>query len=146
MELDVIQTALGGQRAVYNGVRVKTIPKPLRLFNKNRSYAFRGTVYLAPNILNGGPDEAVRTLRHEYGHTRQYARLGFCRYLFGIFLPSMTHTPREHYYSQKWEVTADAFGDVDRAGTGEAHLPGAEKDGEDYLRHLERRLDSRRQR
>ncbi len=61
------------------------------------------------------------TVKHEYGHTLQFEKLGFWGFTFQVAIPSvkgyllstMDKLPI-NYYSQPWEYEADKLGGVDR--------------------------------
>lgn len=69
--------------------------------------------------------ESIKTVQHEYGHTVQFKKLGLARYIAHIAIPSMNSTVAvEEYYDQLWEVSADAYGGVDRKHDLETYQAG----------------------
>ena len=52
------------------------------------------------------------TVRHEYGHTRQFAEMDPITYALMIGIPSWLNFGSGPYYDKPWEVTADIYGGV----------------------------------
>ena len=77
----------------------------------DRSFNFI-ILFISRNLSAG--DEASRDIvRHEYGHTIQYDRLGPVAYYRHIGKPSMASAVAgDLYYEQPWEVFADVEGGV----------------------------------
>ena len=75
-------------------------------------------------------------LKHEWGHTVQYASMGPINYLLYIAIPSVKGYKSDlstlDYYSQPWEYTADRFGGV----SGRQYREGAEEAGWRYYRDV----------
>ena len=71
-------------------------------------------------------------LKHEWGHTVQYASMGPINYLLYVAIPSVKGYKSDlstlDYYSQPWEYTADRFGGV----SGRQYREGAEEAGWRY--------------
>ena len=85
-------------------------------------------LFISPELA-AGDQNAIDTVKHEYGHTEQLKRLGLPAYLKAIGYPSMkSDMPGSAYYSLPWEVTADMLGGVERE-----HAEGSEEIGEAYL-------------
>ena len=74
-----------------------------------------GVIFLGKDV------KSRELLLHEYGHRLQLKNMGYFRYLFKIFIPSLTANilwrkgklPYD-YYSSPWEAEADALGGVVR--------------------------------
>ena len=65
--------------------------------------------------------DAVETVKHEYGHTTQFDRMGPVNYALKVALPSVTCNLLDRadllpygYYSSPWEYEADMKGGVKR--------------------------------
>ena len=66
----------------------------------------------------------VNLVKHEYGHKLQRKKLGFCKYIGKIFIPSflchklmLKNKLPYSYYSLPWEYEADSLGGVKRKNT-----------------------------
>lgn len=74
-----------------------------------------GVIFLGKDV------KSRELLLHEYGHRLQLKNMGFFRYLFKIFIPSLTANilwrkgklPYD-YYGSPWEAEADTLGGVMR--------------------------------
>lgn len=72
-------------------------------------------------IFLGSKIKDAETLYHEFGHRLQLRRMGFFRYLFNVFIPSVTENIIQRfnklpydYYGSPWEHEADCLGGVER--------------------------------
>lgn len=72
-------------------------------------------------IILGRKVKSSAMLLHEYGHTLQLKSMGFFKYLFKIFIPSITANILDKlgklpydYYGSHWEKEADILGHVSR--------------------------------
>ena len=73
-------------------------------------------------------------IRHEYGHTKQLALLGFIKYTVCIGIPSLFQlSDDEVYYRRPWEITADLYG-----GVKSRYYRGYEEKGFIYLEKIKR--------
>ena len=74
-----------------------------------------GVIFLGKTVTS------QELLLHEYGHRLQLKNMGFFKYLFKIFIPSVTANilwrrgklPYD-YYGAPWEAEADVLGGVSR--------------------------------
>ena len=79
-----------------------------------------GSSSFSLGIIFMGDEGDENLLKHEYGHTKQLASLGFGDYLSYVVLPSVScywgttwgFLPPENYYSYPWEYQADQLGDA----------------------------------
>lgn len=72
-------------------------------------------------IILGSKVRSKELLLHEYGHVLQLKKLGFWKYLFKIFIPSVTASILDKkgrlpydYYGSPWEAEADTLAHVAR--------------------------------
>ena len=95
-----------------------------------RSFSF-GALFISRSAeaRDGGED----LVRHEFGHTDAFKKLGPIAYYRYIGRPSMNSAVEEpEYYDQPWEVIADDFGKV----RGRQHDEKTIQAGYDYLNAL----------
>ncbi|MFA5035612.1 MAG: hypothetical protein WC479_00345 [Candidatus Izemoplasmatales bacterium] len=78
------------------------------------SWSIFGIMFINLGVKND--QYGIDTIKHEYGHTVQEARLGTYLYIFRIAVPSVYNCiiGTNNYYSQPWERSADWFGGVNR--------------------------------
>ena len=72
-------------------------------------------------FLNEESRGSINTLNHEYGHTRQFKRMGIRTYTKEVAIPSLLLNVLDDknkltydYYSYPWEAEADSLGGVTR--------------------------------
>jgi hypothetical protein len=96
------------------------------------SWAILHTVFLNRNESN------IRSVQHEWGHTQQEEEIGTSNYIFYIALPSLYGyftTPKDEYYSQPWERSADIYGGVKRYSN---QYPMTDEEAMKYLKKIRR--------
>ena len=81
----------------YKGVLV--VRTPLR-----RSGSF-GIIFLKKSACVS--DYYIDEVKHEYGHTLQFEKLGAINYFFSIGIPSVFSLGNKDYYRKPWELHAD---------------------------------------
>ena len=90
----------------YKGIPVFTI-------EGERSGSF-GAIFLTKKAK--GAVDGTDTLRHEYGHTIQLAKLGVLKFSVCVGLPSWQNwgddSYYKDYYNKPWEIMADVYGGV----------------------------------
>ena len=90
----------------YYGIPVFTI-------DGERSGSF-GAIFLTRTTKDSS--DGADTLRHEYGHTIQFAKLGVLKYAVCMGLPSWQNWGDNSYYgdyyNKPWEVMPDVYGGV----------------------------------
>ena len=67
----------------------------------------------------GVPDTEYNTVKHEYGHTIQFDKMGVWNYIKDVGIPSVTGYLKDplpySYYTAPWESEADKYGGVNPA-------------------------------
>ena len=98
--------------AFYKGVPVIKLPIGKEAFSF-------GIIFLGNDV--GSRSDAINTVRHEYGHSVQFAKMGPFRYLQSVAIPSIMGNLLDradllpcYYYDQPWEYQADVYGGVNR--------------------------------
>lgn len=106
--------------------------------NLDRGASFGSVILLRELDYKNKDQIGINTLRHEAGHYVQYQKLGFIKYVAGIFVPSASNgyvDTELGYYSQPWEIYAEVQGGVQRSF---AYWPDAGEMGNNYMKILER--------
>ena len=110
--------------SVYKG---KLVLRPSKMGENAFSF---GIIFLGPDVAK----DDYNTVKHEYGHTVQYDKLGFWKYIEKVGIPSVTgylmgdDLPYD-YYTAPWEAEADKYGGVDPATRTYKKGPWTEKHG-----------------
>lgn len=72
-------------------------------------------------IILGADVTSPTTIRHEYGHKRQFDNMGLVKYTVDVAIPSLTANILDRldklpysYYGAPWEAGADYLGGVNR--------------------------------
>ena len=78
-----------------------------------------GIIFLGDDVAQRG--DAVETVKHEYGHTKQFFSMGILGYAVCVAVPSIScnlldrmNLLQYDYYSSPWEYDADMYGGVNR--------------------------------
>ena len=95
--------------AFYKGVPVIKLPIGTDAFSF-------GVIFLGDEV--GSLADSVSAVRHEYGHSVHFSKIGPKKFLKYVAIPSLigywTDVDYYDYYSQPWEYTADMLGGVNR--------------------------------
>ena len=88
----------------------------LRLPIGNNAFSF-GIIFLGSGVAKND----YNTVKHEYGHTIQFDKMGVWNYIKNVGIPSVTaylldsHGKLNYdYYTAPWEADADMYGNVSR--------------------------------
>ncbi|WMJ23151.1 hypothetical protein RBG61_00400 [Paludicola sp. MB14-C6] len=103
--------------SAYKGKMVVRIP------NSGNAFSF-GAIFM-------GSGNEIKDVKHEYGHTIQFDKMGPVDYVKYVAIPSVTYynltkngkVPHELYYNMPWEYQAELYGNV----TERDHEPWANK-------------------
>ena len=78
-----------------------------------------GVMFIGNDVKNRS--DAIDTIKHEYGHTKQFDKMGLVNYTMQVAIPSVTCNLLDRqgllpydYYSSPWEYQADMYGGVNR--------------------------------
>ena len=78
-----------------------------------------GAIFLGDNV--GSRPDSISTVQHEYGHTKQFEKMGMVDYLTDVAVPSVAANLLDRakllpydYYNSPWEYEADKQGGVQR--------------------------------